>query len=70
MDAPYLIRTGSFAICSMPGWAQTPENWPIRSDFENQTDVIDAPDLIPAGGIRAVETSRRSRWQTQAASRF
>lgn len=71
MDKPFLLRTGSMPVCSPPEWTQMPENWPLRRDFENQLDVIDAPEHIPAGGVHAKQTnSGGARWQSQMAWRY
>lgn len=70
MDKPNLLRTGSYPICSPPTWTQMLNNWPLRPDFDDQCDVIDAPEHVPAGSVRAIETSLGSRWQSQTAWRF
>lgn len=69
MDKPLLHRTGSHILCSPPDWTQMPDEWPIRSDFEHQCDVIDAPEALPCGGVRVVEIRGCPPYQSQYSRR-
>jgi hypothetical protein len=70
MQAPYPIRTGFLPICSAPDWARDTKHWPLRADFDNERDVIDAPDCVPAGSVHIVETKGCEPYLSQYAARF
>lgn len=70
IDPPYLIRTGSFVVCAPPKGTENPASYPLRSGYEHELDVIDAPDVCPAGGVHAAELKGVCSWMSQAASRY
>lgn len=49
-----LCRTAHYPVCAInPKWSHT-SHFQMRPEFGTQHDVIDAPDVVPSGGVHNV----------------